>query len=127
MDETPITRDSPSNYTIDSVGSKRVLIKSSGSEKESYTVVLAVSLQGEKLPASLIFKGKGTRNSKLHPPDNLYLLYDENKSWMNKNLMLKWLDTILMKRKRKIELGKKGLLILDNMSAHVNEDVKKRA
>jgi len=46
---------------------------------------------------------------------------------MNKNLMLKWLDTILMKRKRKIELGKKGLLILDNMSAHVNEDVKKRA
>jgi len=44
MDETPITRDSPSNYTIDSVGSKRVLIKSSGSEKESYTVVLAVSL-----------------------------------------------------------------------------------
>jgi hypothetical protein len=41
--------------------------------------------------------------------------------------MKEWLDKILSKRKRKIEMGKKGLLIMDNMAAHVGESIKVKA
>ena len=46
---------------------------------------------------------------------------------MNNKLMIKWLDTIIAKRKRKIAQGKKGLLILDNMPAHTCPNVRERA
>ncbi len=34
-------------------------------------------------------------------------------------MMKEWIDKILSKRKGKIEMGKKGLLIMDNMVAHI--------
>ena len=44
MDELSITCDSPSDTTVDFKGVKSVQIKSTGCEKTSYTLVLAVSL-----------------------------------------------------------------------------------
>ncbi len=41
--------------------------------------------------------------------------------------MLKWLNTIIAKRKRKIAEGKRGLLILDNMSVHKCKEVLQTA
>jgi hypothetical protein len=57
MDETYISRDSPKNHTIEDVGVQTVAIRSTGADKENYSLVLAVTITGEKLPASIIFKG----------------------------------------------------------------------
>ena len=46
---------------------------------------------------------------------------------MNNLLMIKWLDTIIAKRKRKIAEGNKGLIILDKMPAHTCPNVRERA
>jgi hypothetical protein len=54
LDETSIKRDAPSEYTIEERGVKRIQIKTTGSEKTCYTLILAVSFTGEKLPATLI-------------------------------------------------------------------------
>jgi hypothetical protein len=46
---------------LEPVGEKRIGIKTTGSEKERYTVVLATSFTGEKLQASIKFEGKSKK------------------------------------------------------------------
>ena len=45
MDEVPLTFHVPSNKTVEAKGTKSVTIKTSGHEKNHYTVVLACALQ----------------------------------------------------------------------------------
>ena len=73
FDETSITRDAPSDYTIDSKGVKQVKIRTTGSEKTSYTVALAVSYTGRKLRAMLIWPSQGKKTTHGPLPDNIYL------------------------------------------------------
>ena len=41
MDETPINFDMPPSRTVNSVGEKTIMIKTTGNEKTHFTVVLA--------------------------------------------------------------------------------------
>jgi transposase-like protein len=122
FDETSIARDAVGAYTLEKRGSKTVAVATTGSEKTNYTMGLSVTLTGERLRAILIWPGTGERSKKQVIPDNLYLYYRE-KSWMNADLLLKWVNDILFKRKRKIKDGKKGLLILDTVSFHQDQRV----
>jgi hypothetical protein len=123
FDGTSIPRDAPGNYTLEKKGAKTVPIAATGSEKTNYTVALSCSLTGEKLRATLIWPGIGTRAKKQDLPDNLYLYY-RVKSWMNTELLLKWVKDVLEKRTRKIKEGKKGLLIVDGVSFHHDPKVR---
>ena len=58
MDEVPLMFDVLSNKTVDAKGSKTIMIKTSGNEKTSYTVLLACCADGTNLPPLLIFKRK---------------------------------------------------------------------
>jgi hypothetical protein len=110
--------------TIEFKGKKNIPIQTTGEEKTHYTVALTVSLTGEKLPCFLIWPGKGAHKGD-GLPDNVYCGFRE-KAWMDHVLMKQWITDILKKRERRIAPGKKGLLILDNFSAHVSTEVKKR-
>ena len=57
MDETPMHFELPLNRTLEFSGSQTVSVKSCGAEKRSFTVVLAVSANGAKVPPKVIFKG----------------------------------------------------------------------
>jgi hypothetical protein len=61
LDETSVKRDAPLNYTIEAKGAKHVAIKTTGSEKTSYTVALCISFTGERLPAMLIWPSQGKK------------------------------------------------------------------
>ena len=50
--------DMVGNRTIDAKGKKTVLIKSTGHEKSSFTVVLTCMADGTKLKLMIIFKRK---------------------------------------------------------------------
>ena len=56
MDETPVYFDMCGGDTHTIKGSKDVLQKSTGRDKTRFTVVLAVSVSGVKLPPMLLFK-----------------------------------------------------------------------
>lgn len=58
MDETPVSFDLPTNYTVDNKGTKTVFIKTSGHEKCRFTVVLGCMVDGTRLPPTVIFKSK---------------------------------------------------------------------
>ena len=56
MDETPVYFDMAGGVTHTIHGSKDVLQKTTGHDKTRFTVVLAISATGAKLPPMLIFK-----------------------------------------------------------------------
>ena len=60
MDETPVYFDLQPAKTINKCGEKSVLVRTTGSEKRHFTVVLAVTASGVMLPPMVIFKGKRT-------------------------------------------------------------------
>ena len=57
MDETPMRFELPATRTLEFSGNRTVPILSCGGDKQSFTVVLAVKANGEKLPPKVIFKG----------------------------------------------------------------------
>jgi hypothetical protein len=86
--------------------------------KDRLTVLLCVSMQGEKLKPLVIGKYKKPRCFKNIQNENLPTLWRWNaKAWTNTALFEEWivnLNASLVKKKRKI------ILFLDNASAHVN-------
>ena len=70
MDETYVARDSQANNTIEALNSKKVFIKTTSSDKENYSIMLAIFMIGDKLPVSVILKRKGVRNQNLILPEN---------------------------------------------------------
>ena len=58
MDETPVWFDMPTSKTVDSVGAKTVLLKTTGHVKTRFTVILACLADGTKLQRMVVFKRK---------------------------------------------------------------------
>ena len=80
MDETPMNFDKVGNKTVDSKGAKTVLIKTTGHEKSSFTVVLASTADGVKLRPMIIFKRKTMPKTKF--PVEVFVYVNE-KCWMD--------------------------------------------
>ena len=57
MDETPMQFELPATRTLEFSGNRTVPILSCSGDKQSFTVVLAVRANGQKLPPKVIFKG----------------------------------------------------------------------
>ena len=57
MDETPMRFELPATRTLEFTGNRTVPILSCGGDKQSFTVILAVRVYGEKLPLKAICKG----------------------------------------------------------------------
>ena len=53
-----MTFDLPSNRTVNAIGAKSVLIKTTGHDKSHFTVVLSCLADGSKLPPVIILKGR---------------------------------------------------------------------
>ena len=57
MDETPMRFELPSTRSLEFTGSQTVSVKACGAEKWSFTVTLAIAVDGTKLPPKVIFTG----------------------------------------------------------------------
>lgn len=122
MDEVPVTFDMPSKFTVDKRGASDIRILMTGVEKIRFTVVLCVTVNGYKLPAYIIFRGKVVPKMKL-PPN--VMVSANSKACMNSAETLLWHEKIWMKRKNAI-FEPKSLLILDAAPGHIKEEVKAR-
>ena len=58
MDETPLFMNIASTKTIARIGSKEVVIKTHGQEKQHVTAILCITADATKLPLMLVFKGR---------------------------------------------------------------------
>lgn len=57
-DQTPLTFDLPADTTVNPKGASTVSIKTTGNEKNRFTVMLACTADGGKLPPYVVFKRK---------------------------------------------------------------------
>ena len=128
MDETPVYFDLIPSKTIDKVGAKSCIIRSTGAEKRHVTVVLTVTADGSMLPHMVIFKGKCKLN--LTAPQGVLLCVQE-KAWMDEILMHEYLDHIwqLYVTTKTEELGLpdyNALLTLDSFRAHTTTAIMEK-
>ena len=86
MDQTMCRFDMPPSHTNNKKGEKTIRIKTTRAEKKGFTVALAATASGTKLPAVIIFKEQGgslgvriQRN--LHIPSNVRVRATAN-GWM---------------------------------------------
>ncbi|KAF4794458.1 pogo transposable element with KRAB domain-like protein [Turdus rufiventris] len=122
MDEVPLTFDMPLTRTVERTRTPTVPVRTTGNEKSSFTVVLGVSSDGQKLSPMLIFKRKTFPKEKF--PDGIVVAMNPN-GWMDEQVMKTWLMKVYARRwERFFNLKLPGLLIFDSMCAHKTDSVK---
>ena len=120
-DQTPLTFDIPFVRTIDSVGEKSVNLKTTGNEKNRFTVMLAITGDGNKLPPYVVFKRK-TFPKKVKFPKGIYVRVHV-KGWFDDDITKDWIKTVWGGRPGGL-CGKKGLLVLDAFRCHRDDNTK---
>jgi len=99
IDETNIEFDSNSSTTLADKGSRTVSVRTSGSSNRC-TVLLGVTLSGQKLPPFIIFKGKTngrisrewTARGNLYPFTSVYTVQD--RAWIDETRMTEWIKLV---------------------------------
>ena len=125
MDQTMVRFDMPCRRTNELKGKKTVRIKTSRAEKKGFTVALASTAAGDKLPAFLIFKersgqlGQRVRRNLIYP-GNVRVFASTN-GWMTRELFHTWLRTVYKSHQQR------KLLILDEYRPHKADDSRKIA
>ncbi|KAG3062075.1 hypothetical protein PC121_g12744 [Phytophthora cactorum] len=89
MDETAIYFEDPRNQTIDEIGARHVVLRSTGFASMRITAALAVTASGKKLPPCLIWKRK-TRGP-IERLGGCYVSF-QPRAWVDQELLLQWLD-----------------------------------
>ena len=126
VDETGVPRDSPPSITIERRGTKHVVIANSGKDKEKLTTILAITMTGKRLGQFIILKGKGKKKPKTVVPNDVTITYNEKSSWVTTKIMKEWVGEVLCAHAKKLPVGRRGLLIMDNHSTHVDPGVKEK-
>ena len=120
MDETACWMDMVSDTTVDFCGAKSVPLKTSGHEKDHFSVILTGRADGRKLRPYIVFKGKGTRLIKeLQKIPGVVVKFSAN-GWMNDGLMKDYLHSIIGSF-----LFSKRLLIWDAYKCHISQATRK--
>ncbi|CAI7837100.1 unnamed protein product [Closterium sp. NIES-53] len=89
VDQTPLWLEMPSERTVEEVGSRSVLVRSGGYQKEWVTVMLACTASGEKLKPWVFFKRKTVPKGDF--PSDIHVGVHPN-GWMDADGVIEWLD-----------------------------------
>ena len=119
-DQTPLTFDMPAVSTIDFSGTSSISIKTTGHEKNHFTVVLACMADGTKLKPYIIFKRK-TAPKNVEFPTGIIVRFQQ-KGWMDDALFRDWIDIVWASRPGGKIKKDNSLLVLDAFRCHRSED-----
>ena len=119
-DQTPLTFDMPAVSTIDFSGTSSISIKTTGHEKNHFTVMLACMADGTKLKPYIIFKRK-TAAKNVEFPTGIIVRFQQ-KGWMDDALFRDWIDIVWASRPGGKSKKDSSLLVLDAFRCHRSED-----
>ncbi|KAL0278423.1 UNVERIFIED_CONTAM: hypothetical protein PYX00_000251 [Menopon gallinae] len=120
MDEVPVSFDVPTTFATGEEGTSDVGIGTAGHEKENFTVALAATADGKKLPPYVVFKCKTLPECKV--PKNVVVSANE-KGCMSSEEVTTWLREVWEKRPRSSADGS-AVLLLDAAIEHRAESVE---
>ena len=90
-DQTPLTFDLPTETTITHKGASTVSIKTTGNEKNRFTVMLGCTADGGKLPPYVVFKIKTM--AKLNFPKGIIVQVHPN-GWFDDCISIDWITRV---------------------------------
>ena len=119
-DQTPLTFDMPADSAIDFSSISSISIKTTGHEKNRFTVMLACMADSTKLKPYIIFKRKTA-------PKNVEFLTGivvkfQQKGWMDDALFRDWIDIVWASHPGGKIKKENSLLVLDAFRCHRRED-----
>ena len=117
-DQTPLTFDLPSTQTLDFKGADSVTIKSTGNEKNRFTVMLGAYGDGRKMPPYVIFKRKTM--PKVTWPKGV-IVRCHPKGWMDEALTKDWVSSVWCRGASTT----RRMLVLDAFRCHRMPSIKK--
>lgn len=130
MDETAISKVEPPTTAVvaKNSGQAALIHTSIGSLGQTITTMPCISAAGDKLPLSVVLKGKTTKCLKrIQEGASTVLqqakLYYSPKGWVNTEIMLKWLHDVIQPYTQ----SKPTVLILDSYSTHFTSEVQNAA
>jgi hypothetical protein len=117
MDETAVYFEDARNQTVDIIGSRHVVVRSTGFSSMRITVVLAVTAVGRRLPPLLIWKGSSS-----HWFDKIGGVYvaHQPRAWIASKLLKRWVDLAFPM----VDMCEGKHLVWDSMRAHISKEVK---
>lgn len=118
-DQTLLTFDMPFTSTVDIRGTKTVQLNTTRQEKNLFTLMLACTADGGKLPPYIIFKRKTL--PKVTWPTGI-IIHCQDKGWMDDSLTKDWIKTVWAKWPG--SMTHKSLVVLDSFRCHKSEAVK---
>ncbi|CAG8663244.1 10030_t:CDS:2 [Dentiscutata erythropus] len=122
FDKTPMWFDMPRNSTYDFKGIHEVPIKTTGSDKLQFTVVLGYMASGVKLPPIVIFK------LKKKPKDQFLrdiIVAAASHANMKADLMISMYISQAIRARPNSFFKCKGIIFVDGHRSHIHEDVKR--
>jgi hypothetical protein len=128
MDQTPIPFSFHSAKTLEKKGTKTIHVRASTSETKRVTLAATVDASGRMLPPMLIFKGavnvRISRELVRYPDKGHYAC--QKKAWMDKEMMLKWIDDVLIPWHNEKGPDVIPILILDAYRVHMMGNIVNR-
>lgn len=124
MDETPVTFDLPGKRTVNAIGERTIMMKTTGHEKTHFTVVLSCMADGTRLKPVVIFKRKTLPKGAKFPTGVVVKAHP--KGWMDEKGTMDWLADVWNKRPGAL-LGQRSMLVWDMFRAHITDSVKEKA
>jgi hypothetical protein len=109
------------NTTIEGKGEKRVIICTSGFEKQHCTVMLVITADGRKLQPYVIIKRKTMPKAKLLNGVHVHV---QGKGWMDAAMVCDWILTAWGQRPGAL-LRRPSLLVWDSFRGHLGHDTKR--
>jgi hypothetical protein len=126
MDQTPIPFTFNKKKTLELIGKQTIHIRKSTNDTKRVTCAFTVTASGRSLTPFLIFKGssKGRIVNKEFPnfPNDCMYACQEN-AWMDKEMMLLWVEQILAPYVTTAPPGIKPVLFLDSFRCHMMRPV----
>jgi hypothetical protein len=133
IDKTNIYFDMTSATILAHQGKRTVSIRNTGSSQRC-TVLLGVTMDGQKLPPFIIFKGKPgswiiwefTIAAHGYPQGQFYTVQDN--AWVDCHVFLQWVNSVWSPFSTGGDVGGNGdgsYLIMDEFSVHMKSEVSK--
>jgi hypothetical protein len=122
MDQTPVYFAMNAKRTLELVGTKTIHVRTSTHDTKRATLAVTITADGTVLPLMVVFKGKpngciAKTEFAAYPAPHRYCCQEN--AWMDKMLMLAWVDKILRPYVEMAPDDVIPLLILDSYKCHM--------
>ena len=126
MDPTPVIFSMHPKKTLEILGKKSIVIRTSTNDTRRATIALTIMAAGDQLVPMVVYKGteNGTIKKRELPNHHPTCIYEtQENAWMDERVMLRWVEEVLAPYVALAPPGIIPIILLDSYRCHVMASV----